>query len=106
MDDIWNELTVTIPTEDTERAAAICSMAADAGIYIEDYSDLEAEVQEIAHIDLIEKDLLEKEKVALVPGTAFSPEGEGFVRISYASSFDNLREAVTLIKRYLKNKKT
>jgi hypothetical protein len=62
MDDIWNELTVKIPTEDTERAAAICSMAADAGIYIEDYSDLEAEVQEIAHIDLIEKDLLEKDR--------------------------------------------
>jgi aminotransferase len=51
------------------------------------------------------KDLLEKEKVALVPGTAFSPQGEGFVRISYASSFENLREAVTRIKRYLKSKK-
>ncbi len=62
MDDIWNELTVRISTEDTERAAAICSMAADAGIYIEDYSDLEAEVQEIAHIDLIEEDLLEKDR--------------------------------------------
>ena len=51
------------------------------------------------------KDLLEKERVALVPGTAFSPQGEGFVRISYASSFENLREAVTRIKRYLKSKK-
>ncbi len=51
------------------------------------------------------KDLLEKEKVALVPGTAFSPYGEGFVRISYASSFENLREAVTRIKRYLKGRK-
>ncbi len=52
------------------------------------------------------KDLLEKEKVALVPGTAFSPQGEGFVRISYASSFENLREAVFRIKRYLSKKKT
>ncbi|MBF0570007.1 MAG: aminotransferase class I/II-fold pyridoxal phosphate-dependent enzyme [Candidatus Omnitrophica bacterium] len=51
------------------------------------------------------KDLLEKEKVALVPGTAFSPHGEGFVRISYASSYDNLREAVTRIGRYLKGKR-
>ncbi|MBF0122211.1 MAG: aminotransferase class I/II-fold pyridoxal phosphate-dependent enzyme [Candidatus Omnitrophica bacterium] len=51
------------------------------------------------------KDLLEKEKVALVPGTAFSAHGESFVRISYASSFENLREAVIRIKRYLKNKK-
>ncbi|NLE65526.1 MAG: aminotransferase class I/II-fold pyridoxal phosphate-dependent enzyme, partial [Elusimicrobia bacterium] len=51
------------------------------------------------------RDLLEKEKVALVPGTAFTPHGEGFVRISYASSFDNLREAVLRIGRYLKKKK-
>ena len=32
----WNELTVKVSTEDTERAAAICTMTADMGIYIED----------------------------------------------------------------------
>ena len=37
----WNELTVKVSTEDTERAAAICTMTADMGIYIEDYSDIE-----------------------------------------------------------------
>jgi aminotransferase len=47
------------------------------------------------------KDLLDKEKVALVPGTAFGPSCEGFVRISYASSYDNLREAVKRMGRYL-----
>lgn len=62
MDDGWNELTVKIPTKDTDCAAAICSMVADAGIYLEDYSDLEAEVREIAHVDLIEEDLLEKDR--------------------------------------------
>jgi aminotransferase len=50
------------------------------------------------------KDLLDKEKVALVPGTAFGPSCEGFVRISYASSYDNLREAIVRIKRYLEQK--
>ena len=35
--------------------------------------------------------LLEEEKVAIVPGTAFGDSGEGFLRISYAYSIDNLR---------------
>ena len=39
--------------------------------------------------------LLEEEKVAIVPGTAFGDSGEGFLRISYAYSIDNLRKALT-----------
>jgi len=46
-------------------------------------------------------DLLNKKKVALVPGIAFGPSCEGYVRISYASSYDNLKEAVARIKSYL-----
>lgn len=49
-------------------------------------------------------DLLKKKKVALVPGTAFGDSTEGFVRISYASSYDNLKEAMLRIESYLKNK--
>lgn len=45
--------------------------------------------------------LLNKKKVALVPGIAFGPSCEGFVRISYASSYDNLKEAIARIKSYL-----
>ncbi len=51
------------------------------------------------------KDLLEKEKVALVPGVAFGPSCEGYIRISYASSYENLQEAVKRIKRYLQKSK-
>lgn len=47
------------------------------------------------------KDLLEKEKVALVPGNAFGSTCADHVRISYASSYDNLKEAVARIRRYL-----
>ena len=47
------------------------------------------------------QNLLAKEKVALVPGVAFGKSCEGYVRISYASSFANLKEAVTRIKNYL-----
>lgn len=49
--------------------------------------------------------LLEKERVALVPGTAFGPSGEGYVRISYASSLSNIKEALVRIKRFLDHTK-
>ena len=47
-------------------------------------------------------DLLEKEHVVVVPGTAFGESGEGFVRISYAYSLEALKEAVKRIEKFLK----
>ena len=49
--------------------------------------------------------LLEKEHVVVVPGTAFGESGEGFVRISYAYSLDALREAIKRIEKYLRTVK-
>lgn len=49
------------------------------------------------------KGLLENHKVALVPGVAFGREWADYVRISYASSYENLKEAVKQIAVYLKN---
>ena len=48
------------------------------------------------------EELLRKEKVAVVPGEAFGPGGEGFVRCCYATSDDELREALVRIGRFLK----
>ena len=45
---------------------------------------------------------LEEEKVAAVPGSAFGASGEGFLRISYAYSIDNLREAMIRLDRFVK----
>lgn len=45
---------------------------------------------------------LEEEKVAVVPGTAFGDCGEGFVRVSYAYSLDNLKEALGRMERFVK----
>ena len=58
----WNELTVKVKTEDTARASDICTVIADMGIYVEDYSDLENVVWNIAHVDLIEQELLERDR--------------------------------------------
>ena len=46
--------------------------------------------------------LLEEEKVAVVPGTAFGACGEGFLRISYAYSLKSLKEALSRIERFVK----
>lgn len=49
--------------------------------------------------------LLKEEKVAAVPGTAFGDCGEGFLRISYASSIENLKVAMERIERFVKKHK-
>ncbi len=54
--------------------------------------------EEFAH------ELLKEEKVAVVPGTAFGDSGEGHIRCSYASSFDNLKEALVRIERFVKKR--
>ncbi len=45
--------------------------------------------------------LLEEEKVAVVPGTAFGDCGEGFLRISYAYSLDQLKMALSRIESFI-----
>ena len=45
--------------------------------------------------------LLKEEKVAVVPGTAFGDCGEGFLRISYAYSLDNLKIALDRVKAFI-----
>ncbi len=44
---------------------------------------------------------LEEEKVAVVPGTAFGDCGEGFLRISYAYSLENLKIALERLQRFI-----
>lgn len=49
-------------------------------------------------------ELARETKVALIPGSAFGEAGEGYVRLSYAASLDNITEAMNRIKKYVKNK--
>ena len=46
--------------------------------------------------------LLEEEHVAAVPGTAFGNSGEGYLRISYAYSIDNLKIAMERLSKFVK----
>ncbi len=46
--------------------------------------------------------LLEEEKLAVVPGTAFGDCGEGYLRISYAYSLDNLKAAIGKLENFIR----
>jgi len=47
--------------------------------------------------------LLEAEKVACVPGGAFGPSGEGYLRCCFASALDRIEEAMERMRRFVKN---
>ena len=70
----WLELSLNVRTGDLQTAADIANMAVPYGIYIEDYSDLEQGAQEIAHIDLIDEQLLAKDRRHAVIHIYFSSE--------------------------------
>ena len=45
--------------------------------------------------------LLREEKIAIVPGTAFGDSGEGYLRVSYAYSLEDLKKAIGRIRRFV-----
>jgi len=47
--------------------------------------------------------LLQEEKVAVVPGNAFGESGEGYLRISYAYSMENLKIAINRLEKFIDN---
>ena len=72
--DNWTELTVSVPAGEVDRAADIAGMTVPYGLYIEDYSDLEEGAREIAHIDLIDEELLAKDRTHALIHVYLEPE--------------------------------
>lgn len=79
----WTELIVSVPAQDVERAGDIAQMVVPYGIYIEDYSHLEQEAWEIAHIDLIDEELLQKDRTKGLVHIYISPESNPAEAISF-----------------------
>lgn len=84
----WTEICVEVPAADIDSAAAIANMTVPYGIYIEDYSDLEREVLEIARIDLIDEELLKADRDKAKIHIYIDPE-------------DNIDEAVSFLRERL-----
>lgn len=60
--ELWTEIKIAVRANDIDKASDIANVVVPYGIYIEDYRSLEQEVEEIAHIDLIDEDLLKKDR--------------------------------------------
>ena len=58
----YQEIIFQVPALQVDTAAAIANLAVPYGIYIEDYSDIEETAPKIAHVDLIEQELLERDR--------------------------------------------
>lgn len=84
----WTEILIKVNVEDTDKAAAIANMTVPYGIYVEDYSDLIEQSWEIAHIDIIEQELLDRDRKTSI------------IHI-YISEEDNASEAVLYLEERL-----
>lgn len=87
-DEKWLEICFSVNVEDVDIAGAIVNMVVPYGIYIEDYSALEEETMEIAHIDLIEESLLQKDRTKAI------------IHV-YISEDENPLESVAFVKERL-----
>ncbi len=88
----WNEITVNVSAEALETASAIANMTVPYGIYIEDYSDLEQSAWDIAHIDLIDEELIAKDR-SIAKIHIYIPEEE------------NITEAISFLEERLSHEK-
>lgn len=85
----WTEVKIAVAARDVDTAADIAMMAVPYGIYIEDYRDLEQQAREIAHIDLIDEALLQKDRSKAFVHLYISPEESPAEAVAY------LRERLT-----------
>ena len=53
-------------------------------------------------VDLLADRILREAGVALLPGTAFGQNGEGYLRLSYATSMENLEEALERVEGFVR----
>ena len=81
----WFEIVIKVPIDKCDTASAIANMTVPYGIYIEDYSDMESQAWEIAHIDLIDEALLAKDR------------HNAFIHI-YIDKSDNVTESLAYLK--------
>lgn len=74
----WTEIKLVVNKNDLDKAESIAQMATNLGIYTEDYSNLEEEAMEIAHIDLFDEELIKKDRdnaiIHIYISEEYSPE--------------------------------
>lgn len=79
----YSEVKLKVPVEYVETAEAVANMVAPYGIYIEDYSDIEELAPQIAHVDLIKQELLDRDRTHAVIHLYLSPDESPLEAVSY-----------------------
>ncbi|QKS71169.1 aminotransferase A [Paenalkalicoccus suaedae] len=97
---------LTMKSEYNERRRFVMKRLHEIGMSVEEpfgafYVFPSIKESELSSFDFAVK-LLEEEELAVVPGDAFSPLGEGFIRLSYAYSMSELHEAMERMERFWK----
>lgn len=87
---VWKRLNeMGLPTVKPKGAFYIFPRIRDTGLTDKEFSEL----------------MLKEARVAVVPGSAFGKAGEGYIRISYATAYEKLEEAMDRMEKVLKEKK-
>ena len=89
--DPWTEVRIEVPAERIDAAGDIAHMTVPYGIYLEDYRFLEEEIDEIAHIDLIDEALKDKDRLKGIVHIYLEPgenpaEAVAFLQEQYAAA--------------------
>lgn len=79
----WTEIKIKVSLNDTETAEAIANMVVPYGIYTEDYSELEKDALEIAHIDMIDEELVKKDRTVSIIHIYISDEENPLESVEY-----------------------
>lgn len=96
----WTEIKIEVSSADIERAGDIANIVVPYGIYIEDYTDLEQTVEDIAHIDLIDEDLLRKDRSKAYVHIYLEPDvspAEAVAFLSERYDSENIRHKIELL---------
>lgn len=70
----WTDIKIITDKKNEEICDFVSAEVCPMGVQIEDYSDLEAQVEQIAHVDLIEQELIDKDRTKIIVHHYISPE--------------------------------
>lgn len=96
----WTEIKIAVKAADIDKASDIANVVVPYGIYIEDYRSLEQEVEDIAHIDLIDEELLNKDRSKAFVHIYLEPDvspAEAVAFLSERYGAENIEHTIELL---------
>ena len=79
----WTDIIIKISSEDVDTVSAIAQMVVSRGIYIEDYSTFDSDIEQFGPTEVIDEELLAKDKTTALVHIYTSPEENPKEAISF-----------------------